>query len=536
MKKIGDHYKVCSLIGRGGMGEVYRATDPEGREVAVKTLPPALVNDPDARRRLKEEVKSLQKATGTGIADIIDWELEGAEPFLVTEFISGPTLEAEVRERGVWKRQDLADLGYKLAETIEQLHAKGIVHRDIKPSNIVVSSEGPKLIDFGIAHIIGSERLTQSGAMGTVGYTSPEILKGGHPGESNDWWAWASVLVYCATGRPPFGKLDGHIIEKVCTGTPDLAGVDEDIAACLRAGLRAEPSLRVAPRTLVQWLAHGMPHDAEATPEVGEPTVVVANAPAVGADVTRVLAQPVPSARPPVAVVRPQPAAGEADAWDPEAARHVWHRPYHPPTPARTWLLSIALWLFTGAFVLSGKFAGPVLVVAAFVGFVCIEGVSHRLHRRRADTGYCRDGDVGHAFLALPKSLAWGVVIGAITAAITGCLAFVAWQAIQYVVRGPDSPWTLRQALLFSGELTPLERTLLWLLALLVLVVAWWVPLARPVRGGYQAAVTWLLGSWWVRGIVVVVLVVAAGVLLLREGVIGEIDGWVGQLSQTQVG
>ncbi|MDO5747325.1 MAG: protein kinase [Actinomycetaceae bacterium] len=255
-REIGG-YRLVRQIGAGGMGSVWEAVDGGGQRVALKILHPAIAHDPVSRERLRREAHIINCIKSHGVAHVLDLEVDSEQPFVVTELIDGPTLARDVTANGPWNREDLADLADWLRRILTELHASGVLHRDIKPSNIMISAQGPVLIDFGIAQMANDERFTSTGLVtGTPGYLAPEVIAGDEPSPMTDWWAWAAVLVFCATGRQPFGTGSIEaIIARVSTGQADVKGVDEQIRLCLLSALRPDPARRTIPETVVAGLS-----------------------------------------------------------------------------------------------------------------------------------------------------------------------------------------------------------------------------------------------------------------------------------------
>ncbi|MDO5700447.1 MAG: serine/threonine-protein kinase [Bowdeniella nasicola] len=249
-------YHLIEQIGSGGMGVVYRAVDADGRDVAVKILHPAIGADPAARARLAREVATLHRVRGAGVARVLDAEVDDDTPFVVTELIDGPTLRDDVEEWGVYDASELAGLASGLKRALEQIHAAGVVHRDLKPSNVMMGESGPVLIDFGIAQVVDDARFTQTGLVsGTAGYLDPQALAGSHPSPAGDWWSWAAVLTYAATGRPPFGGgAAAGIIGRVHTHEVDVEGLTPRVAQMLRAALDPTIERRPSPDAVLACL------------------------------------------------------------------------------------------------------------------------------------------------------------------------------------------------------------------------------------------------------------------------------------------
>ncbi|PFG39191.1 serine/threonine protein kinase [Georgenia soli] len=248
VREVGG-YRLLRRLGSGGMGTVHEAVDADGRHVALKLLHPHIGTDPQARRRLAREVSLLHRVRDAGVARVLDAEVEDAEAFVVTELVDGPTLEEDVAADGPFSSHELSNLAHGLAEALRAIHAVGVVHRDLKPGNVMMSEHGPVVIDFGIAQVADDARLTQTGMVtGTPGYLDPEVIAGAEPAPECDWWGWAAVLVFAATGRPPFGRgPTGAVLARVATGKVDTDGLPEVTARALRAALDPDPARRLDP-------------------------------------------------------------------------------------------------------------------------------------------------------------------------------------------------------------------------------------------------------------------------------------------------
>lgn len=289
-------YTVVALLGRGAMGAVYEAVDGGGHAVAVKVLHAHVDTDPAGRERLRREVAALQRLRHPAVAQVLDAELDGPFAFVVTELVDGVTLEDEVDERGPLDPRDLYSLADQLADALEAVHLAGVVHRDLKPSNVMVTDQGPVLIDFGIAQGPGDARTTSTGfVMGTPGYIAPELLDGADPVPETDWWSWAALLAFAATGRSPFGvRPTDLVLRRSREGRADVVGVPPRTARALAGALHADPARRWGPTEVARALrrdaddaarsATGMPYDPDSTQRivvsddtmrVGLPTQVV---------------------------------------------------------------------------------------------------------------------------------------------------------------------------------------------------------------------------------------------------------------------
>ena len=280
IREVGG-YRLLTRLGSGGMGTVYEALDAEDRSVALKLIHPHVAADPAARRRLAREVSLLHRIKGEGVARVLDAEVDGAEAFVVTELIEGPTLEEDVEAHGPFEPDELSGLAHGLADALAAIHAAGVVHRDLKPSNVMLSPAGPVLIDFGIAQVADDVRLTQTGMVtGTPGYLDPEVISGAEPSPECDWWAWAAVLLFAATGRPPFGQgTMATVLQRVAGGHAQTDGAEESVGVALRSALDPTPERRLGHESVLDVL------DGKwSTQDVVEATAFLATAPVDGDD------------------------------------------------------------------------------------------------------------------------------------------------------------------------------------------------------------------------------------------------------------
>ncbi|WP_402468188.1 serine/threonine-protein kinase [Isoptericola aurantiacus] len=287
-------YTIVSVLGRGAMGAVYEARDGGGQRVALKLLHAHVDANPAGRQRLRREVAALQRLRHPAVAQVLDAEFEGPHAFVVTELVDGLTLEEEVDARGPLDLADLFSLADQLADALESVHSAGVVHRDLKPSNVMVTGHGPSLIDFGIAQGPEDARTTMTGfVMGTPGYIAPELLDGGDPVPETDWWSWAALLAFAATGRSPFGvRPTDLVLRRSRQGRADLVGVPARTATALAGALHADPAQRWGPTDVVRAIRRdmedddaavvGVPEDPQATQRIvvaaGAATAAVAGA------------------------------------------------------------------------------------------------------------------------------------------------------------------------------------------------------------------------------------------------------------------
>ena len=228
-ERIG-HYVIRRRIGAGGMGVVYQAEDPRTEQfVAVKVLKPEVAGDHIARARLAREVETMRRVQSPNVAEVIDADTQAELPWVVTEYIPGPTLDATVTDHGPLRGRALTRFVAGMARAIKDIHAVDVIHRDLKPGNVIISNGEPIVIDFGIAHAVDGAKLTQTGTfVGTPSYLSPEVIEGTDLGPATDVHAWGGTVAFASTGRPPYGAGSFEVIFfRILNGEIDLDGMHE---------------------------------------------------------------------------------------------------------------------------------------------------------------------------------------------------------------------------------------------------------------------------------------------------------------------
>ncbi|MFP8886851.1 protein kinase domain-containing protein [Streptomyces mangrovi] len=248
-------YRLLGRLGAGGMGRVYLARSERGRTVAVKVVQEELARQPSFRERFAKEVNAARRVGGQWTAPVLDADTDAATPWVATGYIAGPSLQEVVDEDyGPLPERSVYALAAGLIEALRAIHGAELVHRDLKPSNVLVTIDGPKVIDFGIARALDSvtgSGLTQTGAViGSPGFMSPEQVRGERVTPAGDVFCLGAVLAYAATGRMPFGTADSGfhaLLFRIAEEEPDLTGLSgplrELVADCLVKAPAGRPSL-----------------------------------------------------------------------------------------------------------------------------------------------------------------------------------------------------------------------------------------------------------------------------------------------------
>ncbi|WP_090760564.1 serine/threonine-protein kinase [Nonomuraea maritima] len=239
-------YRLLRRLGEGGMGVVHLAVDPQGRQVAVKVLRGEVAGDEVARRRLSREVETMRRVRSKYIAEVLDADVTGHRPYIVTRYVPGRPLDEIVKDDGPLDLPALAKIAYGVASALAAVHSVGVIHRDLKPGNVLILDGEPVLIDFGIAQAVDATRLTQTGMfIGTPGYLAPEIIEGQEAGPEVDIHAWAGTLLYAGTGRPPFGKGTLEMVfYNITAGKADVGAAPPELQPLLKAAFQRNPAKR----------------------------------------------------------------------------------------------------------------------------------------------------------------------------------------------------------------------------------------------------------------------------------------------------
>ncbi|MFJ3218035.1 serine/threonine-protein kinase [Kitasatospora sp. NPDC086801] len=254
-------YRLLRRLGAGGMGRVYLGRTAGGRTVAVKMVHAQYAADPEFRVRFRNEVAAARQVGGRWTAPVLDADTEGAQPWVATGYVAGPSLGTAVREFGPLPGAAVRSLGAGLAEALAAVHGRGLVHRDVKPSNVLLALDGPRLIDFGITRALdAATALTRSGfVVGSPGYLSPEQAEGRTAGPASDVFSLGAVLAYAATGTAPFGSGVSApvMLYRVLHEEPELQLLDGDLRAIVADCLAKDPARRPTPAQLRERLTAG---------------------------------------------------------------------------------------------------------------------------------------------------------------------------------------------------------------------------------------------------------------------------------------
>ncbi|MEU7899451.1 protein kinase [Nonomuraea sp. NPDC049152] len=272
--RLGD-YTLLGRLGEGGQGVVYLAADRTGARVAIKWLRPG---DTVSAERFLREVQVAQQVAPFCTAQVLATGAEHDRPYIVSEYIEGPSLQRVVQEQGPRTGPALHRLAIGTATALAAIHQAGIVHRDFKPANVIIAPDGPRVIDFGIARALNATSTISSSPVGTPSFMAPEQLLGHQVGPAADLFTWASTIAYAASGRAPFGSdTMPAVINRVLNAPPDVSGLDEPLRGVVHACLSKDPSQRpTAEQVIMRLLQHpvtpgGMLQEAAAAASMAVP-------------------------------------------------------------------------------------------------------------------------------------------------------------------------------------------------------------------------------------------------------------------------
>ncbi|WP_328619527.1 serine/threonine-protein kinase [Streptomyces sp. NBC_00354] len=251
-------YRLLAKIGEGGMGSVYLSRTRGNQPVALKVIRREFAQEQDFRVRFEREVQAARRVQGYHIVPVLDHDTSGEQPWLATAFVPGLALDDALATHGPLPLPAVFQLIGCTAQALHSIHAASVVHRDLKPSNILLGSNGPWVIDFGIARATDTTQLTRSGGfIGTPQYMSPEHALGRTVTSATDVFALGLIAAVVATGRHPYGDGAGLSIAAAIANTPqqapDLSGYPDPLRQLLERCLHSDADKRPRPTELAEW-------------------------------------------------------------------------------------------------------------------------------------------------------------------------------------------------------------------------------------------------------------------------------------------
>jgi predicted Ser/Thr protein kinase len=267
-------YQIIARLGAGGMGTVYLARSASGLLVAVKVIRPELSDHDEFRARFRSEVNRVRQVPPFCTAEVIDADPEHRTPYLVVEYVDGPTLADVVQRQGPLAAGSLHSVAIGVATALTAIHGAGVIHRDLKPRNVLFSLGTPKVIDFGIARALDmtSQHTGTDQIMGTVAYMAPERFDSGMQrsvSPAADIFAWGAVITFAGTGRTPFAAdSPASTAARILTQPPDLSGLPRTLREIVASTLAKDPRDRPTAHELLDLLLTAGPPDAP-TPAAG---------------------------------------------------------------------------------------------------------------------------------------------------------------------------------------------------------------------------------------------------------------------------
>jgi serine/threonine protein kinase len=348
-------YRLLGRLGEGGQGVVFLAEDPAGSPAAVKLMAPT--TDPQVRSRFLKEVAAAQRVARFCTAQVLDAGIFERRPFIVSEYVSGPSLVEVVEQYGPRSGAALERLAVATLTALGAVHAAGMVHRDFKPGNVMLGPDGPVVIDFGLAAVPGmTTALSGDVLIGTPAFMAPEQLAGTRVTAAADMWSWAVTMVFAGTGEQPFkGDSLTATAYAILQAEPRMGSLPEPLASlvyqCLNKSAAGRPSARDALGELVAagaQLTGPMPPRAPA-PFADELTSSPQRAPAVPSQSRQGSGEGLISARP---ASGPQSVPGSRSARHGSRHRTRWHR--RAPVVLAAGLLAAAVGVLVFNFPRSG--------------------------------------------------------------------------------------------------------------------------------------------------------------------------------------
>jgi hypothetical protein len=262
-------YRLLGRLGEGGQGVVFLALSSTGTRAAVKLLPPT--TDPQVRSRFLKEVAAAQQVAGFCTAQVLDAGIFERRPFIVSEYVSGPSLVEVIQQHGPRSGAVLERIAVATLTALGAVHAVGMVHRDFKPGNVLLGPDGPVVIDFGLAAVPGMTTTGLSGqvAVGTPAFMSPEQLSGERVTAAADMWAWAVTIAFAGTGELPFrGESLTATAYAILHSEPTVGQLPEPLGSIIHRCLSKNPAFRPSAHgALSQLVAAGARPEGPLPPE-----------------------------------------------------------------------------------------------------------------------------------------------------------------------------------------------------------------------------------------------------------------------------
>ncbi|QKV92560.1 protein kinase [Streptomyces sp. NA02950] len=247
-------YRVRGRLGVGGMGAVYLAYTRGGQPVALKVIRDEYAQDPEFRRRFAREVEVARRVQGPYTASVVDSDTDSPRPWLASAYVAGPALSTAVNAYGALPPTTVLQLVAGVAEALQSIHRAGLIHRDLKPSNVLLASDGPRVIDFGIAHAMDATALTGPDVrLGTPGFMAPEQIAGRDVSPARDVFALGLLAHFAATGAHPFGEGSSHaLLYRIVAEEPDLDDCPEVLRGLVDRCLAKDPQERPTPTGVIE--------------------------------------------------------------------------------------------------------------------------------------------------------------------------------------------------------------------------------------------------------------------------------------------
>ncbi|MCR6483975.1 serine/threonine protein kinase [Amycolatopsis sp. OK19-0408] len=266
-------YRLVAALGEGGMGRVLLGVAPDGRLVALKQVHPEFAHNARFRTRFRQEVQASQRVSGAFTAAVMDADPDAETPWLASVFVTGPSLKEAVEATGPLPVESVRRLAVGLATALGEIHRVGLIHRDLKPGNVLLTGDGPRVIDFGIARAAegGSDLTGTGGIVGSPAFMSPEQAESRPLTPASDVFSLGGLLVMAATGRGPFaGTTTAQVLYNVVHAVPDLSGVPPEVRRLVEPCLAKDPARRPTPRQLLDFLGPVPPGTRPWPPPVHE--------------------------------------------------------------------------------------------------------------------------------------------------------------------------------------------------------------------------------------------------------------------------